>query len=392
MSIKFDHIPSQTYRDLLYRTSKDEPHCIKRWGANFKVACRHLAYFFKHGRFETPRSLANHLIAHVRNDAFSAKNKMDQAKLDLLQQTFKEVHGHLKSARVQHKKQKKLEQTISIVKNQDAKSSKSVSEATEVASTVSTPVHTFPQLQELHKHIEKALQFAKELDTAFKARDIVHSGVLLYDAKDIRNWKTGLAHPLENAKDPASSNALDWKKVVDKFREIEHYLYAPFSKDDTPKQLLEIFTNMAEQINKILPCVAEAFYLKGDSTSAISIITGIYFDTKATDAFMLRLAENDYLNGNLDMACITVTMGVQDEQLKEAFLAKLADAYYTKKQYDNALSTVEKFIFDTKTQEAFFAKLAEAYHKLGARDKALATIKSIRFDTKTRDDFLKKIS
>ena len=97
MSLEFDHIPANLYHKLLYSKESD---CSKRWKANVQVTWNHIVYFFKHFKIETPKSLAEHLITHLRQ-ANQSSSSYQAGMCNLIRQTFTRVYQHVQDPQLQ---------------------------------------------------------------------------------------------------------------------------------------------------------------------------------------------------------------------------------------------------------------------------------------------------
>ena len=108
MSHTFDNIPAGLYRDLLYICKKDQADCYKRFKANVKVTWNHLAYFFKHFRFETPKSLAEHLIRHLQHNNQNPSSPIHRGMIVSIQLAFNDVYKQVQDPNVEKRFEKEV--------------------------------------------------------------------------------------------------------------------------------------------------------------------------------------------------------------------------------------------------------------------------------------------
>ena len=130
-------VPVKACSSFLYVNKQDQADFCKRFRANLKVTWNHLLYFLTHGKVETPRTLAEHLIAHLTQLNNNSSLSFDQNKLDQLQNIFDKVHCHIRNAQASAQKQREF--NAQAVKYQSKKPTPSASHKPSAEQTPTPP-------------------------------------------------------------------------------------------------------------------------------------------------------------------------------------------------------------------------------------------------------------
>jgi hypothetical protein len=190
-------------------------------------------------------------------------------------------------------------------------------------------VRKFLNLKELNSHLEAALKYLEEFATTLESQSLTTNYVNDV-SENIMRTKAQLTYPLDQPIN--EENLLEWKKILDKFFDAKCFLNSILIKMEQEtgrkdKAFLSIQVKISTELDLILPCISEAFYIFGDADTAGLIIKKIVHTSEVKDVFFARLAEDYYRDGDRDKALKTIKEIIHDSDTKEAFFARLAEDY-----------------------------------------------------------------